>query len=148
MVRWNRQESFLEFSLIELLGKSPTEGRSLVLFTHMSFPQKLDIMGALVAECLFSPAYQWLSGYREVERLLKDAQQKRNAIAHGKWGVDASGGVGKSRITAHGALKISSGSVAITEIEEASEVIVKAADALAKLVFPHIAASDAPQSGQ
>jgi hypothetical protein len=45
-VRWSRLESVIELSMIELLGKSATEGRSLVLFTHMPFPQKMDIMGA------------------------------------------------------------------------------------------------------
>lgn len=149
IVRWNKLEGLMEFSLIELLGKSITEGRSLVVFTHMSFPQKMDIMGALVVECLTNPAYGWLSAYKtDVEPLLKDAQRKRNAITHSKWGMDANGVTGKSNITARGALKMESSQAFIPEIEAASDSIVRAAEALSKLVFRQNRGSNTPQSGQ
>lgn len=130
-VRWSRLESVIELSMIELLGKKATEGRSLVLFTHMSFPQKMDIMGALVVECLFSPEYQWLSRYKEdVAPLLNSASKKRNAIIHTKWGLAPDGTVEKSVISARGALKMDRFKGTIRELEEVSEAIVKAADAL------------------
>jgi hypothetical protein len=135
-VRWSRLESFIEFAMIELLGKKPTEGRSLVLFTHMTFPQKMDLMSALVVECLFNPEYQWLSRYKEkVVPLLNAASKKRNAIIHAKWGVEPDGTVEKSVISARGSLKMERVKVTIGELEEASTSIVKAAEALVEVVF-------------
>ncbi len=147
IVRWNKLEGLIELSLIELLGKDMTEGRSLVLFTHMAFPQKMDVLSALVNECLFNPAYSWLKEYKPtVEPLLRDAAKRRNEIAHAKWGIK-DGTVGKSSISARGTLKLSNSQASISEIEEASNVIVKAADALATLVFFR-GKSAPPQSGQ
>jgi hypothetical protein len=147
IVRWNKLESLIELSLIELLGKDMTEGRSLVLFTHMAFPQKMDVLSALVNECLLTPAYGWLREYKpSVEPLLREAAKRRNEIAHGKWGM-REGTVGKSSITARGTLKLTNSQVSIAEIEEASVAIVKAADALASLVFFR-EKSATPQSGQ
>ncbi|MGC1362764.1 MAG: hypothetical protein WA826_16445 [Silvibacterium sp.] len=149
IVRWNKLEGLMEFSLIELLGKSITEGRSLVVFTHMSFPQKMDVMGALIVECLTDPAYGWLCKYKtDVEPLLREAQKKRNTIAHSKWGIDDDGVTGKSNISARGALKMVSSQAFIPEIEDVSASIVKAADALSNLVFKRGRGSDTPQSGQ
>jgi hypothetical protein len=147
-VRWSRLETLIEFSMIELLGKSPLEGRSLVLFTHMTFPQKMDIMGALIVECLLNPQYQWLSRYKvDVAPLLKDAASKRNTIIHAKWMLDPDDCVWKSAISARGTLKMERTRGTIRELEDASKSIVKAGERLVALVFRK-QLSSIPQSGQ
>src|SRR5690349_2752599 len=73
-VRWNMLESYLEFTLIKLLGKEISEGRSLVLFTHMAVPQKFDILSALVNEFTESSPAQYASleaSYKRAATLLK-----------------------------------------------------------------------------
>ncbi len=145
-VRWNRLESLMDLCLIELLGKSMLEGRSLVLFTHMAFPQKMDIMGALIIECLTNPTYGWLSRYKQdVAPLLGDAAKKRNMVIHSKWSSDPDGTVGRSEISARGKLKMERHQASLKEIEAASASIVRAADAMVKLVLRN---SLTPQQGQ
>ncbi len=57
-----------------------------IIFNHMTFPMKLDILGAFVAELM--PNYPTLVGFPAVLQLLKQAQEKRNLMAHSKWGTD------------------------------------------------------------
>ena len=148
-VRWSRLEGMMELSMIKLLGKDITEGRSLVLFTHLGFPQRMHTLGALVTECMTNPAYHWLSAYKkEVEPLLNEASRLRNDIVHSKWGLNPDGSIGRSNISARGALKFKMSTVQLREIEAASEVIVKAAEALWRLVFSSLPPNDVPQSGQ
>lgn len=134
-VRWSKLESAMHLSMIELLGKDMTEGRSLVLFTHMTFPLKLDVLGALISECLMVPAYSWLSDYKTtVYPLLTEAAKERNTIVHSKFGVEQ-GLVKRSNLSARGSLKVTTSLVRLRDIEKVSEVIVKASDALFHLVF-------------
>jgi hypothetical protein len=66
---------------------------------------------------------------------LNSASKKRNAIIHAKWGLAPDGTVEKSVISARGALKMDRFKGTIRELEEVSEAIVKAADALVLLVY-------------
>ena len=60
-VEWALLESALDLCLIKLAGKEILETRSSIIFNHMAFPMKLDVMGALVSELL--PAYPGLAGF-------------------------------------------------------------------------------------
>jgi hypothetical protein len=82
--RWAMLESVIDLCLMRLCSKEITAPRSLIIFNHMAFPMKMDIMGALVAELL--PAYPLLSDFPPVLQSLKQAQEKRNIIAHSKMG--------------------------------------------------------------
>jgi hypothetical protein len=147
-VRWSKLETHLNFCLIQLSGNSILEPRSHILFAHMSFPQKIHALGALIVACLTNPAYSFLSNYKkDVEPLLNEASRLRNGIIHCNWGMD-NGVVGRSNVTARGALKMTRNNASITEIEEASEAIVKASAALVALVVAGNSPNDKPHSGQ
>jgi hypothetical protein len=147
-VRWSKLESHLNFCSIQLSGNTVFEPRAHVLVTHMSFPQKIHALGAMVVACLTNPAYSFLSNYKkDVEPLLNEASRMRNGIIHCNWGME-NGVVGRSDVTARGALKMTRNNASITEVEEASEAIVKASDALVALVTAGSPSSDKPHSGQ
>jgi hypothetical protein len=147
-VRWSKLETNLSFCLIQLSGNSILERRSHILVTHMSFPQKIQALGALIVACLTNPTYGFLSNYKkDVEPLLNEASRLRNGIIHCHWGLN-NGVVGRSNVTARGELKMTSSNASLAEIEQASEAIVKAADALVALVTAGNSRSPNPHSGQ
>jgi hypothetical protein len=65
VVAWNRMEFELTVILIHWLGKDINENRSHAIFAHMSFPQKLDIMGSLVEELIAEPRNAYLSACKK-----------------------------------------------------------------------------------
>jgi hypothetical protein len=131
-VRWAILESVLDLNLLKLLGKDVLEGRSLVIFNHMAFPQKLDILGALVYEIEQSD-YAGFDTYQSVESLLRQAQEKRNSLIHAKCRYE-NGQAVISRITARGKLKMSVTPISVADIRAISDLIYKAADELHILV--------------
>lgn len=136
-VRWALLESFLDLNLIHLLGKNVTEGRSLIVFNHMAFPQKIDILGAFVNELALS-GYEGCEKYSQVQSLLKQAQEKRNLIIHGKFGFDPDGNVSISRIAARGKLTHSEKVVTIPDLKAISALIYQAAERLHSFVHQDI----------
>ena len=132
-VRWAILESFLDLNLIKLLGKSVLEVRSLVIFNHMAFPQKLDVLGALINE-LQQSGYEGCDKYPPVQSLLRQAQEKRNSLLHAKIGYDQNGKVSASRISARGKFKMMQTEISVPDIKEMSALIYKAAEELHTLV--------------
>jgi len=145
--RWAMLESVVDLCLTRLAGKDILDARSAIIFNHMAFPMKLDVMGALVSELL--PNYPELSGFPTVHQLLKQAQEKRNSIAHSKWGTDEqTGKVQISRLTARGKLKTSITPISVSEIRTAADLIEKAAHDLYVLVVKAGTTNRPPHSGQ
>jgi hypothetical protein len=134
VVAWNRMEFELVVILIHWLGKDIGENRSHVIFAHTAFPQKLDIMGALVEELVKDPRNAHLEACKtKVIPLLKEAQAGRNTVIHSMWG-EFNGGVLKASITARGSLKFSSSITKIEEIENVKRKIEKADESLVALI--------------
>jgi hypothetical protein len=147
-VRWSKLQTHMNFSLIQLSGGSLFERRQQAIFLHMSFPQKMDILGVLVLECLTNPKYHFLSVYKaQVEPLLAEASARRNRIIHCSWGME-NDAVAQSNITARRRIKVDKSTVSLSEIESTSRKIVEAADALFSMVTAGNPPSDTPQSGQ
>jgi hypothetical protein len=145
--RWAALESMMDLCLMKLLGKEITDPRSSIIFNHMALPMKLDIMGALISELL--PAYPLLSGFPVVLQALKQAQEKRNIIAHSKWGFNKeTKQVEVSRMTSRGKLKTSITPISIGEIKEAADLITKASQDLFVLVTKAGTTNSPPQTGQ
>jgi hypothetical protein len=146
--RWSALESMIDFCLMRLAGKEITESRSLIIFNHMSFPMKLDVMGALISELL--PGYSRLADYQAVIQLLKQVQEKRNAIIHAKWSVNqATQKVEISRFSARGKVKISMAPISTAEIRATADLIIQAIQELYKLVAKRDGiTNNPPQSGQ
>ena len=98
----------------------------------MAFPQKLDVLAALVHEIKES-GYAGFDNYKAVESLLKQAQEKRNSLIHAKCHYE-NGQAVISRITARGKLKMSVTPISVADIRAMSALIYKAADELHALV--------------
>lgn len=130
VVRWNHLELIVNLFLIHLLGKEIFENRSHVVFAHMAFPQKLDVMGALVEELVNVPEYVGLQKYKsEVQPLLKKAQSGRNSVIHSMWGMK-DGKVMRASISARGSLKFT---WTVADLNEIAVTIQSIEDARARL---------------
>ncbi len=143
VVRWSYLEGILDLSLIKLLGKSINEGRSFVVFAHMAFPQKLDVLGALISEVALPEQAPLRLYKKDIQPLLKKAQESRNALLHSKW-ISQDGFIMTSSLSARGSLKLKGDVITVEGIEHVCEDIVHAADTL----YEAIVASSSPQSGQ
>jgi hypothetical protein len=145
--RWAILESVIDLSLMRFAGKELTDPRSLIIFNHMAFPMKLDVMNALVSELL--PGYPALSEFPAVHQALKQAQEKRNLIAHSKWGIDEkTGQVHISRLTARGKLKTSVTPITVAEIKAAADLITNAAQSLYFILVKAGTTNNPPHTGQ
>lgn len=134
VVRWNLLESYLDFTLIRLLGKEITEGRAHALFIHMAIPQKLDVLSTLIDE--LAGHYPHLeTGYKVAGPKLKEAQRRRNSLVHAKWGKTDDGNVKANTISARGKLKWVERIITISEIQEASNAIYDAIQSLYELAW-------------
>lgn len=138
LVRWNLLESYLDFTLIKLLGKDITEGRSLALFAHMAVPQKFDLLAAFVNELVEYDRIKHAglnTAYKRVAPLLREAQKQRNSITHAKWGVNEQGTVDANTVSARGRLRMERRVITIPEIITASNAIYAAAEALYEMAW-------------
>jgi hypothetical protein len=132
-VRWNHLEQIVNLFLIHLLGKSIDDERSHIVFAHMAWPQKVDVLSALVEKVLVLPTYSSLKNYKPVVLpLLKAAQNGRNSITHGLWGT-LNGLPTKASITARGSLKFTWTEANLKEIEAVTQAIEDARVALSAL---------------
>lgn len=121
-VRWNTLESMIEMVLIKLAGIGDGDSRGKIIFNHMSWPQRMDVLGALV-ESLVNE-YPRLNGYNEeVVPLLKKAQAGRNKIMHGFFGMNGGPDVMILRATARGKLKFQMEKITVSEIDGVSKDI-------------------------
>lgn len=132
-VQWNMLETILELVLGKLAGMEVmTDQRSKIMVAHLTWPLKMDILGALIES--LRTGHPRLNEWDQVAPLLRKAQEGRNRIVHGFWGNDE-GEVKISRATARGKLKLQTDSIAVGEIEKVVEDINIAMAALYNLVL-------------
>ena len=135
-VRWNHMEQIVNLFLIYLSGGNIAEDRAHVVFAHMAFPQKMDVMGALAEELSKSgKSGAWTTYKSTVQPLLKKAQSGRNMVIHSMWGVH-NGKVKRASISARGTLKFSWLEATIQEIEDVTQSIEEARVAISALADP------------
>ena len=147
-VTWNSLEGLLHLCLIKLLGKELTDGRSHAVFAHMNFPQRLDVLGALIGEVIDVSSSHPLGAYKnKIYPLLKDAQNRRNIISHSIWGVEG-GKVHISSVSARGSVKVKQQPITLAEVQVASAAIKKAGLELFMAVVVGSDPSATPQDGQ
>ena len=136
VVRWNHLEFILNLFLIHTLGKNINDNRSHVVFAHMAFPQKLDVLGALAEELMKSGDEPVWEQYKlAVLPLLKEAQSGRNKVIHSIWGMK-DGWVTRASISARGSFKFLHTAVTLGEIEATIKSIEDACRALTALASP------------
>jgi hypothetical protein len=145
-VRWSVVESLVHICLIRFSGGDPSEGRWLVLFTHMSAQQKIDALGALLEELNVSLPLIGSEMHRAALCLIREAQSQRNAVTHATWEY-ANGTATMGRYSARGKLKILGKPTTVGELREISELIFRAGDALQELSVA-VLRNTSPQSGQ
>jgi hypothetical protein len=135
-VRWNHLEQIVNLFLIYLSGGNIAEERSHVVFAHMAFPQKMDVMGALAEELTKTgKSGAWTTYKSTVQPLLKKAQAGRNMAIHSMWGI-YDGKVKRASISARGSLKFSWIEATIQEIKEITQSIEEARVAISAMADP------------
>ena len=111
-VAWGNLETVADLVLNKL---SDTDGlRCAVMTAHMSWPQKMDAIAALVDG--LRPDYPHLERFDAVKPLLLKAQEGRNRVAHGQWGHQE-GIVTKARATARGKLRARIDPITLADID-------------------------------
>ncbi|WP_442808255.1 hypothetical protein [Trinickia soli] len=132
---WAALESVLNMSLSKLAGfEELGDFRPFVLVNHSSFPQRLDMLGALCEQ--LAGEFDWLKGHGPVTSALKSAQTLRNKFLHNGMHFDEA--VGKAVmpvISARGKLKTTIEHVSLADIRRAAVAIDEAQTALRRLVF-------------
>ncbi len=132
-VQWSMLEYVVEMVITKLIDMDIWDQRSKILFTHMSWPQKTDILGALTNA--LKADYPRLQGYEEsVVPLLKKAQNCRNQVIHGFYGIE-DGKVQRMRATARGKLKLEMEDITVAQIEAGLKDIHTAIAAVYNLVL-------------
>jgi hypothetical protein len=132
---WGLLEAFLNMCLRKLAGFNEQDDPTpLILIVHTSFPQRLDMLGALCEVLL--PQHSTLSDYQKVVASLKTAQKLRNRYMHDAMGKDeASGKVNIGSASARGTLKFSNADVKLVDLRRVSMAIHQALLDLYKLVL-------------
>lgn len=134
VVRWNSLEFYMNIFLIHLLGRELRDPRPHVVFVHMAFPQKLDVLGALAELKAIRYRSSRLKKYQEtVLPLLRKAQAGRNWVIHSNW-IMQDGKVLRASSSARGTYKFSSTVTTLEEIEQVNQSIEEARIELAALV--------------
>jgi len=132
---WASLESFLNLCIGKLAGFNElNDPKAFILVAHSSFPQRLDILGAL-CEHLANESPN-LKGYAPVIRQLRQAQKLRNDFMH--YGMSSnpdSGHIEMAKGTARGTLKVGVEKVDVADLRRASMAIHEAQLALYKLVL-------------
>lgn len=141
---WACLESFLNLCLGKLAGfNNLNDPKPFILITHSSFPQRLDILGALCEQ--LQQEFPHLVDYKKVVSQLKAAQTTRNRYMHHGLSYNAKSRQLEMAVgSARGKLKTSVEPVALEDIKRASIEIDEANRALYKLVLQR----DLPPSWQ
>ena len=132
---WASLESLLTFLIGKLSGFDDVNNpMPFILVNHSSFPQKLDMLGALCEQ--LEPQCSNLKGYAEVISKLKSAQTKRNRFMHNGIVFNRETGNMEMAIgSARGKLKTNIEVITIANIRRAVIEIDEAQAALYKLVL-------------
>ncbi|TNE61560.1 MAG: hypothetical protein EP335_15480 [Alphaproteobacteria bacterium] len=132
---WNVLESQLVLFLGKLAGFDQLfDPKPVILFNHTSFPQKLDMLGALCEDLMES--YPRLQGYKATIALIKEAQSERNKIVHNMIASSRDkGGYHLLKASARGKLKTEIEPITVHDIRNIALKIDAAATNLYKLVL-------------
>lgn len=131
---WALLESFLNICLGKLAGFDLSDPKHFILFNHSSFPQKIDMLGALCEQ--LAAHFPQLKGYADVISKLKTAQKNRNKFLHNGMALNPeTGKIEMAQGSARGKLKTAVEIIEVTEIKRAIIEIDEAQSALYKLVL-------------
>lgn len=131
-VQWAHLEMAVELGIKKLAGFDLFDPRSAIVTAHMTWPLRMDILTALIAE--LETKYPHLAKFKDVAPLLKKASEGRNKIAHAFWTIEG-GQVMILRATARGRLKTSMDPVMVSDIDAVVDDIGRAGAAMYKIIL-------------
>jgi hypothetical protein len=131
-IAWGTLESTIDICIATLANFDLLDQRGSIITAHMSWPQKMDVLGSLVVTMQSRQPH--LAAFEQVKPLLKKAQDGRNRFVHGQWGV-RDGKVFKGRFTARGTPKSSIDPVQLDDIESVITDIWQAGRASLKAIL-------------
>ncbi|HXW19319.1 MAG TPA: hypothetical protein VEK35_02325 [Roseiarcus sp.] len=133
VVNWCNLESVVDKAIGKLAGFNLDDPTGVIVTAHMTWPQKMDTLQALVG--ILNAQYPHLTPkFNIANPLVKQAQKGRNRIVHGLWGIE-DGVVCKLNASARGTLKFRVEPISVEEIAEISLNIGNAALAVLKMVL-------------
>lgn len=131
---WGSLEGALNFSIGKLSGFDDlSDPIPFILTVHSSFPQRLDILGALCEQRL--AGYPHLKSYKEIISKIKAAQALRNRYVHNV--ISKNPDTGKFELavgSARQSLKTSITEVTVADIHKACQEVHLAGLALHELI--------------
>ncbi len=132
---WSSLEAALMICLSKLAGfNKPSNPIPFILTAHASFPQRLDMLGAMCEQLL--PDYPRLSECPSVLTKLRAAQKSRNRFMHNGLTFDASTNRMEIAVgSARGKVKVSVEQVELMDLRAACIEIHEASRALAHMVL-------------
>jgi len=132
---WSSLEGLLNLCLGKLAGFNDlSDPKPFILVNHSSFPQRLDMLGALCEQLV--PEFPNLEGYKVTIVALRAAQRERNKYAHNGIGPgEKPGEIVMTNGSARGSLKTSVERVTVADIRRATIAISEAQASLYKLVL-------------
>lgn len=134
-VVWATLETFLNLFIGKLAGFNElADPKPFILVNHSSFPQKLDMFGALCEQLVSDHPH--LANYKDIISRLSSAQKLRNKFAHHGMAINSQTGKAEMALgSARGSLKVSVEQIDIADIRRATMSIDEAQAALYKLVL-------------
>ena len=148
-VLWSSLEGFLNMCLGKLAGfNEHADPKPFILVTHSSFPQRLDMLGALCEHLV--PDFPHLADFKATITALRTAQRERNKWTHNGFGPgEVPGEVVMSSGSARGSVKTSVDTITVADIRRAAIAICEAMRVLYKLVLRRdLPAAPWQQTGQ
>lgn len=131
--QWSMFETILNFALTKLCGMRLEDPTSAIIFAHMTFPQKSDVLSSLVHQ--LTPAFPHLEVFDEVSKQITKAQKGRNKIMHGLWGMnEETEKVTVSRLSARGKLKPTEEEMSLSNLRSIPTDIGTASSSLLKMI--------------
>lgn len=134
VVIWSSLENLLDLVLTKLAGIDVYDPRGVILFTHLSMPQKLDTLGALGEQ--LASNYPNLKDLPESITKIRTAQKLRNDLVHNALTYsDEDGQLEMPVGSARGKLKAEVRKISLVDIKRAVVEISTAQRHLYKVVF-------------
>jgi hypothetical protein len=135
MALWSSLENLLNLCLGQLAGfNALNDPKPFILVTHSTFPQRLDMLGALCEH--LAADYPQLADYETTISALRAAQKQRNKFAHNSPVLDeVTGEIILPLARPRGSLKTSTNKIKIADIRRAAIEVDKASCSLYKLVL-------------
>lgn len=132
---WASLETLLNICLGKLAGfNETTDPKPFIMLAHASFPQKLDMLGALCEQLV--PVHKHLNDYKDVIGLINSAKSLRNKFAH--YGMSYNEELKLAQMvigTARGSLKTKVEDISVVDIRKVVIAIDNAQRSLYKLVL-------------